>query len=69
LERASPLLNDEQKLCVLLNMLDAAMVDGHIADEERALLHEFEESFGLSEDALSPHEQCLVLKNARQIFG
>jgi uncharacterized membrane protein YebE (DUF533 family) len=68
LRQCTALLTDEQKLCVLLNLLDAAMVDGHVAEEEQLLLREFEESFGLSEDALEPFQRCLELKNARHIF-
>src|SRR5690242_17520611 len=60
------LLDAEQRLCLLLNMVDAAMADGHIADEERELLTNFQDAFDISDDALAPHLRTLSAKNDRR---
>lgn len=63
------LLNAEQKLCMLLNMWDAAMVDGEVGEEELAILEEFRAGFEISTPALAPHVESLTLKNNRHSFG
>lgn len=60
------LLDAAQRLCLLLNMVDAAMADGRIADEERELLANFQDAFGITDEALAPHLQTLSCKNDRR---
>lgn len=69
LAECAPLLSAEQKLCLLLNMADAAMADGELADEEREVLREFQAAFEVSAETMAPHLECLALKNARHLFA
>jgi uncharacterized tellurite resistance protein B-like protein len=68
LAAVSPKLNEAQKLCILLNMVDSAMADGEAEAEEQALFTRFQAAFGLSEEALRPHFQTLVAKNDRAVL-
>ena len=62
------LLDEDQRLCLMLNMVDAAMADGNIADEERELLANFQDAFGITADTLAPHLRTLACKNDRRRF-
>ncbi len=62
------LLDAEQRLCLLLNMVDAAMADGQIADEERELLSNFQDAFGITDEAIAHHLHSLSCKNNRRRF-
>lgn len=68
LAAVSATLNDAQKLCILLNMVDSAMADGEAEAEEQALFARFQAAFGMSEEALRPHFQTLVAKNDRAVL-
>ena len=68
LAACGPLLTAEQKLCLLLNMIDVSMSDGKLQGEERALLTEFQNAFGISDSTLEPHLVTLTLKNDRRAF-
>ncbi len=68
LAAVSSTLNDAQKLCILLNMVDSAMADGEAEAEEQALFARFQAAFGMSEEALRPHFQTLVAKNDRAVL-
>ncbi len=68
LAAVSPTLNDAQKLCILLNMVDSAMADGEAEAEEQALFARFQAAFGMSEEVLRSHFQTLVAKNDRAVL-
>jgi uncharacterized tellurite resistance protein B-like protein len=63
------LLTHEQKLCLLLNMIDVSMSDGKLQGEERDLLTEFQNAFAISDALLEPHLVTLTLKNDRRAFA
>ena len=63
------MLSAQQKLCLLLNMAAAAMVDGELADEEREVLREFQAAFEVADETMAPHLASLALKNARHLFA
>jgi len=68
LAAVSAKLNEAQKLCILLNMVDSAMADGEAEAEEQALFTRFLSAFGISEEAMGPHFQTLVAKNDRAVL-
>ena len=61
-------LRPEQKLCIVLNMIDSAMSDGEAEAGEQQLVRQFSESWGLSESELTKHFQTLVAKNDRAVL-
>lgn len=65
---AAPRLRPDQKLCILLNMIDSAMADGEAEPGEQQLIMGFAQSFGLSESDLTPHFRTLVAKNDRAVL-
>lgn len=67
-QAASARLRPEQKLCIVLNMIDSAMADGDAEQGEQQLIMEFARGFGLSEAELEVHFRTLVAKNDRSIL-
>jgi uncharacterized tellurite resistance protein B-like protein len=68
LAEAAPRLQPEQRLCILLNMIDSAMADGEAEQGEQQLVMQFAEAFGLSDAELTPHFRTLVAKNDRTVL-
>ena len=68
LEEAAALLNSQQKLCILINMADSLLSDGHADATERATFFQALSAFGLTEDGFKLHYQTIALKNNRSIF-
>ena len=65
---AAPRLRPEQKLCIVLNMIDSAMADGETEQSEQQLVMQFAEAFGLTEADLTAHFRTLVAKNDRAVL-
>jgi uncharacterized tellurite resistance protein B-like protein len=61
-------LRPDQRLCIVLNMIDSAMADGEAEPGEQRLIMDFARSFGLSEADLTPHFRTLVAKNDRAVL-
>ncbi|MBP2494062.1 putative tellurite resistance protein B-like protein [Methylobacterium sp. PvP062] len=61
-------LRPEQKLCIVLNMIDSAMSDGEAEPGEERLILQFAQAFGLTESELTPHFRTLVAKNDRAVL-
>ncbi|MEH3147843.1 MAG: TerB family tellurite resistance protein [Methylobacterium frigidaeris] len=68
LAEAAPRLRPEQKLCIVLNMIDSAMADGEAEPAEQQLVMQFAQAFALSEADLTPHFRTLVAKNDRAVL-
>lgn len=68
LEETAPKLNEQQRLCILLNMIDSAMADGEAEQGERDLIARFQQAFGITDAALEPHFRTLVAKNERSVL-
>ena len=68
LQQAVPKLNDAQRLCILLNMIDSAMADGEAEPGERDLIVRFQQAFGFDDSKLEPYFRTLVAKNERSIL-
>ena len=61
-------LRPDQKLCIILNMIDSAMSDGEAEQGEQRLVMRFAESWGVSQAELEPHFRTLVAKNNRMVL-
>ncbi|WP_181449428.1 TerB family tellurite resistance protein [Azospirillum thermophilum] len=68
LQEAAPRLSEDQRRCILLNMIDSAMADGEAESGERDLIARFQQAFGFSDEALEPFVRGLVAKNDRRIL-
>lgn len=68
IEAAAPRLRPDQRLCIVLNMIDSAMTDGEAEQGEQKLIMDFARGFDLSEAYLEPHFRTLVAKNDRAVL-
>jgi uncharacterized tellurite resistance protein B-like protein len=65
---ANSRLRPDQKLCIVLNMIDSAMSDGQAEQGEQQLVMGIIRSWGLSEAELEPHFRTLTAKNDRAVL-
>lgn len=68
LTEASAVLTDEQKLCILVNMIDSALADGVAAPEEQALFKQFLQAFGIADEYVRPYLRGIFVKHNLAIF-
>lgn len=68
LSEAAPKLNDAQKMCILVNILDTIYADGNAANEEQEMFFKFMSAFGVSEDALKPALEVITTKNKKSVL-
>lgn len=61
-------LRPDQKLCVVLNMIDSAMSDGEAEPQEQQLVMNVIRAFGIAEADLEPHFRTLSAKNDRAVL-
>jgi hypothetical protein len=66
-EQARALLNPEQKLCLLLNLLDLALGMGHRLHDDQTLLL-MSEGFGVTLEQLRSYLPTLAIKNDLSLF-
>ena len=52
---SASLLNEDQKLCLLINMADSLLSDGRAELSEQQTFSKALAQYGLSEDAFKPH--------------
>lgn len=69
LQQAAAILSPSQKLCMILNLADMAMGDGHLAGQEQQTLIQVQQAFGIPDDQLRPQVQTLMAKNNLSVFG
>jgi uncharacterized tellurite resistance protein B-like protein len=69
LNEAPLILNEDQKLCILLNMLDSALADGDFPPEEEALFNQFLQAFHISKEQIKPYLQGIAIKNRLSVFN
>lgn len=65
---SNPRLRPEQKLCILLNMIDSAMSDGEAEPGEQQLIMQFAKAWEVPEATLEAHFRTLVAKNDRAVL-
>lgn len=68
LAEAAAKLNEAQRLCILLNMIDSAMADGEAEQGERALIEKCQQAFGIDNAKLEPYFRALIAKNDRSVL-
>ncbi|MBK1658674.1 tellurite resistance TerB family protein [Paracraurococcus ruber] len=61
-------LRPEQKLCIILNMIDSAMSDGEAEQGEQQLVMQFSQAWGVPQTDLEGHFRTLVAKNDRSVL-
>jgi uncharacterized tellurite resistance protein B-like protein len=69
LASSAMLLNDAQKLCVLLNLADALLSDGNAAAQEKNLFDRFLKSWNVSEIDFKSSLDIIMRKNDHSILG
>jgi uncharacterized tellurite resistance protein B-like protein len=69
LQAAASILSPSQKLCMILNLADMAMGDGHLAGQEAQTLMQVQQAFGIPDETLRPQVQTLMAKNNLSVFG
>lgn len=65
---AAPILTEDQKLCLLANMLDVLFADGFADPSEQELFFTFCEAFEVDEAQYRPFIQTATVKNNRAVF-
>ena len=68
LEEACARLNQGQKLCLALNLLDAALAQGVVRPGDHPRLIQLLEGLGLTVEQLHPYWQVLAIKNDLSLF-
>ncbi len=66
---APQVLGAPDRLCVLTNMCDAMLSDGHADGVELDLLARLTEAFGLSDQEFQPFFEAIALKNDKTVLG
>ena len=66
---AAALLNESQKLCLLINMADSLLSDGRAEQSEQQAFGKALSHFGMTEDGFKGYFETLAIKNNRSIFN
>lgn len=69
LKEAAPLLNTEQKLCVLTNIAETSLADGVVVNEENQTFAAFLRAFGLTLEQVQPYLKGVAVKNNLAVFN
>ena len=65
---AAALLNERQKLCLLINMADSLLSDGRAEQSEQQAFVKALSQFGMTEDGFKAYFETLAIKNNRSVF-
>lgn len=68
-ETAGELLSVKDKWCILVNVCDALLSDGHADRAELALFAQMIKAFGIREVQFEPYFKILALKNDKSVLG
>lgn len=69
LQAAPGVLNESQRLCLLVNACDSLLADGVAASQEQAMFGQLLGAMAVSEDQFRPYFQAIAIKNNRSVFG
>jgi len=69
LQAAPGVLNEAQRLCLLVNACDSLLADGVAAPQEQAMFGRLLSALGMSEEQFGPYFQTIAVKNNRSVFG
>ena len=65
---AAALLNENQKLCLLINMADSLLSDGRAEQSEQQAFGKALSQFGMTEEGFKSYFETLSIKNNRSVF-
>jgi uncharacterized tellurite resistance protein B-like protein len=68
LAEAPGMLTEEQKLSILVNLVDISSADEVIESGEDTLFDRFVQAFGVPEETIQPYIQAIMLKNNLRLF-
>jgi uncharacterized tellurite resistance protein B-like protein len=68
LEESALILSDEQRRCILLNLVDFALTDGQLEAPEKQLFEKFLEAYNVSSEEFEPLFNVIMRKNNYGIF-
>lgn len=66
--RLNTLMDNNQKLCMVANLVEMAMVDGLVRGKERQLLSQVREAIGVEKENFDAIFEVLMIKNNRSVF-
>lgn len=69
LEKATPLLNVQQRLVILLNLVDLALADGKAGKDEAAFVRVCQKTFQVPDEEFQALIEPILMKNDRRQFG
>ncbi len=69
LDAAAPILNREQRLTILLNLVDLSLADGKADPDEAAFISVCQKEFGIDAEDFDLFIEPILLKNDRRQFG
>lgn len=69
LHDAPEVLNHRDALCILTNVCDSLLSDGHADDEELTLFYRMANAFGFTQNAFAPYYKTISLKNDKSVLG
>lgn len=69
IEASAALLNEDQKHCILLNLADALLSDGHAAPQEKALFERFMQGWGVGSESFQSQLSVIIKKNDHSVLG
>ena len=69
LEKAPEVLSQQDKQCILVNVFDSLLADGHADPEELELFGQMRNAFGVTEVAFKNAVHVITLKNDKSVFG
>jgi uncharacterized tellurite resistance protein B-like protein len=61
-------VNEKQKICLLANLVDLAMADGHLAGAEEKLLNSYISTFQIPDDVVKKTIDMVEVKNDFSVF-
>jgi uncharacterized tellurite resistance protein B-like protein len=61
--------NPEQKLCLMINLLELAVSDGYLRSREKALLKQMRDGIGVEREAFSAAYRVIMTKNNLAVFS
>lgn len=69
LQAVPAVLDDAQRLCLLVNACDSLLADGTAAPQEQAMFGKLLAAFDVGDEQFTPYFQTIAVKNNRTVFG
>ena len=69
LQDVPEVLSHKDRLCILTNVCDSLLSDGHADDDELALFYRMVVAFGMTPKTFEPYYKTIALKNDKTVLG